>query len=269
MYRARLVLFTALVVWTLCIVPNAVAQVTAEPQGWVVLRVDEYRALRQKAFPAAPPTPAPPVDATLTRIDYDLRLDGDSIVGRALLTMDVLREGWTKLQIPAGLMMVRDARLDGQPVALVEGPAPHVLLAQAGRSVLTLEIVIAPTSSAGTESVGLPASPSPISRATLVLPRGGVDLSATGGFIAEHTETATESRWTAFGRPGQALTLSWKRKADDRRAEQPLRVRARVTQMVGLARRRFRYPPQYASRSCRDWRARSRSRCHRDSLSIK
>lgn len=37
-----------------------------------------------------------------------------------------------------------------------------------------------------------------------------------------------------FGRPNQPLTLSWKRKIDDRRAEQPLRVRARVTELVGL-----------------------------------
>ena len=46
----------------------------------------------------------PPVDATLTRVDYDLRVDpstslgaGDSIAGRALLTIDVLREGWVKV----------------------------------------------------------------------------------------------------------------------------------------------------------------------------
>src|SRR5262249_60281990 len=46
--------------------------------------------------------------------------------------------------------------------------------------------------------------------------------------------SGNESRWTAFGRPHQALTLSWKRKVDDRRAEQPLRVRARITEVAGL-----------------------------------
>src|SRR5712691_3542437 len=90
------------------------------------------------------------------------------------------------------------------------------------------------TSSAGTESITLPASPSPISRTTLVLPKSGVDLSPAGGFIADHAETANESRWTAFGRPNQPLMLSWKRKVDDRRAAQTLRVRARVTEIVGL-----------------------------------
>jgi hypothetical protein len=53
--------------------------------------------------------------------------------------------------------------------------------------------------------------------------------------VSDRVEAAGESRWTTFGRPNQALTLSWKRKADDRRAEQPLRTRARVTTLVGLA----------------------------------
>ncbi len=231
MGRGPLVL--PVIVFTLCSIAPLVAQIAPSPEGWVVLPVDEYRALREKALPAPPPPPGPPVDATLTRVDYDLRVDGDSVTGRVLLTIDVLREGWTRVNIPAGLM-VRDARLDGQLVSLVERPPPHVLLSRAGRSVLTLDVVVPLASSAGTESITVPASPSPISRATLVLPKSGVDLSLAGGFIAEHVEAPNESRWTTFGRPNQPLILSWKRKVDDRRAEQPLRVRARVTQVVGL-----------------------------------
>ena len=208
MRRARLVPIGILL--TVVTSAAAAAQTTAAPDGWVVLPVDEYRALRDKAIPPAPPPLAPPVDAALTRIDYELRVDGDTVSGRALLTIDVLTDGWARVQIPAGLM-VRDARLDGQPVSLVEGPPPHVLLPRAGRSVLTLDVVIPLVLSAGTESIALPASPSPIERTTLVLPKSGVDLSLTGGFIADQTEAAGESRWTAFGRPNQPMTLSWKR----------------------------------------------------------
>jgi hypothetical protein len=209
------------------------AQTTAPPDGWVVLPIDEYRALRDRANPTPQPIASPPVDATLTRIDYDLRVDADAVTGRALLTIDVLRDGWTRLQIPAGLM-VREASIDGQPLALVDGPPPQVLLSHAGRSLVTLDLVIPLAASAGAESIALPASPAPISRVRLALPRSGVDLAITGGFIAEHSETENESRWTAFGHPNQSLTMRWKRKVDDRRAEQPLRVRARVTQVVGL-----------------------------------
>jgi hypothetical protein len=61
-----------------------------------------------------------------------------------------------------------------------------------------------------------------------------VDLTSSGGFIADHSETATESRWDVFGRPNQPLTLSWKRRVDDRRASLPLRLRARLIETVTL-----------------------------------
>jgi hypothetical protein len=208
-------------------------QTAPTPEGWVVLPVDEYRALRERANPS-PPTPLPPpVEATLTRADYDLRVESDAVVGRARLTIDVMRDGWTRVQIPPGLM-ARDASLDGQPVSLVDGPPRYVLLSRAGRAVLTLDIVIPLNSAAGAESILIPPSPAPISRARLALPKSGVDLTLTGGFLADLTEGATESQWTVFGRPHQALGLTWKRRVDDRRAELPLRVRARITELVGL-----------------------------------
>jgi hypothetical protein len=211
----------------------AIAQTTAPPEGWVVLPLDEYKALRAKALPPDAPPSAPPVEATLTRVDYDLRVDGDGVSGRVLLTIDVLRDGWTRVQIPAGLL-VRDAQVDGQPVSLVGGASPHVLLSRAGRFVLTLDLALSMTAAAGSESIALPASASPISTATLTLPKSGVDLSVGGGFIADRTEAGAESRWTVFGRPNQPLTLTWKRKVDDRRGELPLRVRTRLTEVVSL-----------------------------------
>src|SRR5688500_15531480 len=155
------------------------------------------------------------------------------MAGRALLTVDVLRDGWVKVPIPAGLM-VRDARLEGQPVPLIEGPPAHVMLSRQGRAVLSLDISLPLASAAGSESISLPASAAPLSRAVLILPRGGIDLTVTGGFISERSESATESRWVALGRANQPLGFSWKRKVDDRRAELPLRFRARVASVIGL-----------------------------------
>ena len=105
----------------------AFAQTPAVTEGWVALPVDEYRALRDRANPTAPSPPMSGPEAVLTRIDYELRLGGDSVTGRALLTMDVLRDGWTQIAIPPGLI-AREARLDGQPVSLMTGQPPRVLL---------------------------------------------------------------------------------------------------------------------------------------------
>jgi hypothetical protein len=212
------------------------AQTPAPADGSVVLPVDEYRELRMRALGAPPPDAGPPVDAVLTRIDYDLQTQesgGQTLVGRALLTVDLLRDGWSRVTIPAGLM-IREARLNGQPVALVKGPPPHALLQRLGRHVLELDIVVPVAASAGTESITLPSSPSAISRATLRLPRNGVDLTPTGGFVVDRVETADESRWTLLGRPNVPLALSWKRRVEDQRAELPLRMRSRITQYVGL-----------------------------------
>ena len=65
------------------------AQDLPRADGWVVLSIDDYRALRARAF-ASTPDPPPPVDAALTRVDYDLRLAGDTVTGEARLTIDVL-----------------------------------------------------------------------------------------------------------------------------------------------------------------------------------
>ena len=220
------------VCWMTAVVPAA-AQAPA-PDGWVVLSVEEYRSLRDRALGVVPPPPAPPAEATLTRVDYELQFDGESIAGRAVLTADVLTEGWARVPVPAGLM-VRDAQLDGRPVPYVEEGTPHVLLSRAGRAAVTMELVVPLASGAGTDSIVLPASAAPTTRIVLVLPRSGVDLAVTGGFVAEQAEQPAETRWTIFGLPNEKIGLSWKRRVDDRRATQPLRTRARVSQFAGLA----------------------------------
>lgn len=209
------------------------AQEPPRTDGWVVLAADEYRALRARAFPSTPDPAPPPVDAALTRVDYDLRVaaTGDSVSGQARLAIDVLRQGWVSVQIPGGLL-VRDARIDGRPTALVDGNPPRVLLSRAGRSILTLDVVLPLSTQSGVEAVALPSSGSALSSVTLVVPRTGVDLVVSGGLIGEQAEAAGESRWVVHAAAGRALALSWKRKADDRRGTLPLRTRARVTQLV-------------------------------------
>src|SRR6478609_3397704 len=118
--------------------PQLSADLSHSP-GWVVISVDDYQTLRAHAFPADRPPDPPPVDATLTRVDYDLRIAGDLATGRASLTVDVLKDGWVRVPIPSGLL-VREARLDGKLLSLVTGAAgkggSHLsaLLSHAGRS---------------------------------------------------------------------------------------------------------------------------------------
>jgi hypothetical protein len=204
-----------------------------------VLAISDYAALRHAASPADPEPVAPPVEATLSRIDYELKVDGDLATGVARLTVDVIKNGWVRVAMPDGLV-VRDAQLDGRPVNLVMNPTDKgpgradLLLSKTGRSILTLKIVAPVATVAGTDILHLPVSNSAISHAIVEVTRQEVDVRITGGLLLDHSEDANGSRWVANGKGGEPLTFAWRRKVDDARANQPLRFRGSVTQLVGL-----------------------------------
>jgi hypothetical protein len=218
---------------------SSFGQSTAHSPGWVVLPVDEYRTLHARAYPIERDPEPPPVEATLTRVDYELRIDSELASGRASLTVDVLKDGWVRVPVPAGLL-VREARLDGKLVSLVPGAASKAggqlsaLLSHSGRAVLLLDIAIPVSSSAGEESITLPSTASGVTRASVQLPRQGVDVRLAGGLLSEKSESAAESKWIAYGRGNEALTFAWRRKTEDHRATQPLRMRGSLTKLLGL-----------------------------------
>jgi hypothetical protein len=222
--------------------PPALAQESAHSPGWVVISVPDYRALRVKAFPAEREPEPPPVDATLTRVDYDLRADSDFASGTATLTVDVLKNGWVRVPIPPGLF-VREAKLDGKPLFLASVSASKdagqlsALLSHSGRAVITLAIALPIASTAHEERVSLPPTFSGVTRVTLEIPRSGVDLSLYGGLFSETSagkNPASGTKWTAYGKGGEPIVFSWRRKIEERHNALPLRMHGALTQFVGL-----------------------------------
>ncbi len=128
-----------------------------------MISVDNYRDLRARAFPTEHEPAPPSIDATLTRVDYDLRINRDIATGRADLTVDVLKDGWVTVPIPAGLL-VREARLDGKLLPLSfgtsgkSGAQVSALLSHPGRAVLMLTVALPVASATGDESISLPAT---------------------------------------------------------------------------------------------------------------
>jgi hypothetical protein len=221
--------------------PPGLAQESSRPPGpgWVVIGLDEYKTLRAKAYPPEREPEPPPVEATLSRVDYDLHINGEFASGRANLTIDVLKDGWVRVPIPAGLL-VREARLDGKSVSLVSGPAGKsggqlsAVLSHSGRSTLVLDVALPVSANAGEESISLPASASGVTRATFELPRQGVDIRLTGGLLSDRSETQNSNRWIVYATGNSPLVFSWKRKSEDHRGELTLRLRGSLTQILGL-----------------------------------
>src|SRR5260370_1744567 len=124
--RPRLPLFCSLRLLLFIFAASSLGQTTVHLPGWVVLPVDEYRTLHAKAYPIEHEPEPPPVEATLTRVDYDLRIDGERASGRASLTVDVLKDGSGRVLGPSALL-VRDAGLYGNLVSLVRIPGGNAV----------------------------------------------------------------------------------------------------------------------------------------------
>jgi hypothetical protein len=221
-------------------VPRLFAQDASHSPGWVVISVPDYRALRVKAYPTERAPEPPPVDATLTRVEYDLRVDSDLASGHATLTVDVLKNGWVRVPIPSGLF-VREAKLDGKPLSLAPPAAPtdagqlSALLSHPGRSVISLEIALPIAASAGEERLLIPSTFSGVTKVTLEIPRSGVDLSLNGGLFSDSADLPNGGgKWTVYGKGAEPMTFAWRRKVEDHHATLPLRMRGTLTQFVGL-----------------------------------
>jgi hypothetical protein len=217
------------------------AQETAHSPGWVVISVPDYRSLRVKAFPAEREPEPPPVDATLTRVDYDLRVDSDIASGHATLTVDVLKNGWVRVPIPPSPPAFSFVKLSSTAnLCLFLRLPPRRSPINSPRCPLTLAAPSydrhhAPvTASAGEERVSLPSTFSGVTRVTLEIPRVGVDLSLYGGIFSETRELATGGKWTAYGRGVEPIVFAWRHKTEEHHSALPLRQHGALTQFVGL-----------------------------------
>src|SRR5258708_28132646 len=215
------------------------AQESSHSPGWVVISVPDYRALRARAFPAEREPEPPPVDATLSRVDSDLRGDADVASGPVTLTVDVLKSGWVRVPIPARLF-VRQAKVDGKPLSLASASSSKgsnqfsALLSHTGRSIITMEIALPIAASASEERVSVPSAFSGVTPVSLEIPRSGVDLSLYGGLFSETHELPNSGKWTVYGQGVEPIVFAWRRKAEEHHATLPLRMHSALTQFIGL-----------------------------------
>jgi hypothetical protein len=156
--------------------------------GWVVIPVAEYRTLHSKAYPAEPEPETSPLQATLTRIDYDMHIGGDLAKGHVNLTVDVLKDGWVSVPIPSGLLitgLVFDNKLSSAGSCKQKRrPSDCAALAQA----IGADIALPVTSAAG-RSISLPSADSGVTRrisGTSPTRRGH---QVGGGLLSEKSET--------------------------------------------------------------------------------
>jgi hypothetical protein len=207
----------------------------------VAISVADYQSLRAKAYPTEPSPVNAGISATLTRIDYDLHAEGDLVKGQANLTVDVLKDGWVRIPIPPKLV-VWEAKLDGKRVSLVSDEHSYnnyraAVFFHQGRAILTLDIVVPIETTPAVDSIELPQAIAGITRASIQLPRREIETKLSGGIFVSEPEGSAPGdggRWVAYGYGNAPLILSWAKKVEEPRNEQPLRMRGSLTELVGL-----------------------------------
>ena len=126
------------------------------------------------------------MDATLTRVDYDLRLDGAVATGQATLTVDVLKDGWVRVPVPAGLLVsgargTRTARFPLYRPPLEAAPSLLCSLDAAGQPSCWMWPCQAESTSAG-QRVAVPGGGSGITRASLTATED-MEVTVAGGVV--------------------------------------------------------------------------------------
>jgi hypothetical protein len=224
----------------LVFIPTVWSQDAARASGWVAISVADYESLRAKAHPVEPSPANAGISAALTRIDYDLQVEGNFAKGQANLTIDVIKDGWVRIPIPSDLV-VWEAKLDGKRVSLVANDnyagAKSAVFFHQGRAVLALDIVLPIAATPSNESISLPPAVAGITRASIQLPRQEVEIKLSGGIFVAEPEGGIQGaggKWVAYGYGNAPLILSWWKKVDDQRNGQPLRMRGSLTELVGL-----------------------------------
>jgi hypothetical protein len=221
-------------------IPTVRSQDAARASGWVAISVADYESLRAKAHPVEPSPANAGISAALTRIDYDLHVEGNFAKGQANLTIDVIKDGWVRIPIPSDLV-VWEAKLDGKRVSLIANDnyagAKSAVFFHQGRAVLALDIVLPIAATPSNESISLPPAVAGITRASIQLPRQEVEIKLSGGIFVAEPEGGIQGaggKWVAYGYGNAPLILSWGKKVEDHRSGKPLRMRGSLTELVGL-----------------------------------
>ena len=209
---------------------SATVPALAQEVGWVVLPVNEYASLKSRASAKPLDSAKPPVDAVVTRIDYNLRIQDQSATGQATLNIDVFKTGWVKVAIPTG-NYVRRASLNGKPVPIVSGA---IILSSPGRSTINLEVIIPLVTNASGQRLNLAPIAAGITQASLLLPKQDLEVKVIGGQLSSQSDVGADTKLLAFASATDALSFVWRKSVQENKVALPLRQRGGLTQIISL-----------------------------------
>ena len=183
------------------------------PGSSVWIPWNDFRPILEKlqAGTPAPPEPAPPFEAVVSRADHLAIVGGQGVSVTA--TADVLvlvKDAWTLVPVMRAGAPLSEAKLDGKTTALVDKDGwLHLLVRGQGSHTLTLGLQLDLTKNSGPDQFVLPTVKAQVCRLEVRMPDPDLRVYVDGG---GHIESETHGKQTvAVGSfpPRENLTVSW------------------------------------------------------------
>ena len=164
--------------------------VLGNSEAGVMVPLQEYLDLRQRAADAAVVEGQDPLPAIITSAHYTGEVDGDFVRIQAELTVNVLGEPWVELPIRFGQAAVGEVSGENDKLFVRGTGDGHysLMLGESGRHTITLELLVRINTSPDGKQIAFDCPPSPVTTFEFAVPETGQSIDVTPSIVSVPVE---------------------------------------------------------------------------------
>ncbi len=173
---------------------NDLNSVLGNAEAGVMVPLQEYLDLRQRAEAALVVEGQAPLPAIITSAHYTGQVDGDFVRIQAELTVNVLGEPWVELPIRFGQAAVGEVTGENEKLFVRGTGDGHysLMLGESGRHTITLELLVRINTSPDGKQMAFDCPPSPVTTFEFVVPETGQTIDITPSIVSVPVEQGAE-----------------------------------------------------------------------------
>lgn len=154
----------------------------------------------------------PPQDGVVSRADYTARVEGETLVMDAVVTVESFKKGWLTVPVAKGGVIPGIAEADaGRAVLKADADGYDVLLPEKGRYEIKLRIHVPVKKTAGKQSVSLALPQAAVSRFTATVPGTGWDFIVQPAAAFTSRGVGADTELSFFFGSGGKFDVTWGR----------------------------------------------------------
>lgn len=154
----------------------------------------------------------PPQDGVVSRADYTARVEGDTLVMDAVVTVESFRKGWLTVPLAKGGTIPGISEADaGKAVLQAKADGYDILLPDKGRYEVKLKIYAPIKKNAGKQTVSLALPQAAVSRFTATVPGSGWEFQVNPAAAFTSRPAGADTELSFFFGSGGKFDVTWNR----------------------------------------------------------